>query len=99
MTSAIHEGMPTYLKVCWPSLKCRFTWRIGGDRWSYGLLSLVSDVLMARRLWRPAPMRNGRRAGGATVIAALIEQDLDAVTNDLTMPWSSGPVEGRMNHF
>jgi glucoamylase len=24
---------------------------------------------------------------------------LDAVTNGLTMPWSSGPVEGRVNHI
>jgi transposase len=27
------------------------------------------------------------------------EQDLDAVTNGLTMPWNSGPVEGRVNHI
>jgi hypothetical protein len=27
------------------------------------------------------------------------EQDLDAVTNGLTMSWSSGPVEGRVNHI
>ena len=24
---------------------------------------------------------------------------MDAVTNGLTMPWSSGPVEGRVNHI
>ena len=28
-----------------------------------------------------------------------LEQDLDAVTNGLTMPWNSGPVEGRVNHI
>jgi transposase len=28
-----------------------------------------------------------------------LKQDLDAVTNGLTMPWSSGPVEGRVNHI
>ena len=27
-----------------------------------------------------------------------LKQDLDAVTSGLTMPWSSGPVEGRLNH-
>ncbi len=27
------------------------------------------------------------------------EQDLDAVTNGLAMNWSSGPVEGRVNHI
>ena len=28
-----------------------------------------------------------------------LKQDLDAVTSGLTMPWSSGPVEGRVNHI
>ena len=28
-----------------------------------------------------------------------LEQDLDAVTCGLTMNWSSGPVEGRVNHI
>ena len=28
-----------------------------------------------------------------------LKQDLDAVTNGLTMPWSSGPVEDRVNHI
>jgi transposase len=28
-----------------------------------------------------------------------LEQDLDTVTNGLTMTWSSGPVEGRVNHI
>lgn len=28
-----------------------------------------------------------------------LEQDPDAVTNGLTMPWSSGSVEGRVNHI
>ena len=28
-----------------------------------------------------------------------LEQDLDAVTSGLTLPWSSGPVEGRVNHI
>ena len=28
-----------------------------------------------------------------------LEQDLHAVTNGLTMNWSSGPVEGRVNHI
>jgi transposase len=32
-------------------------------------------------------------------VAKGLEQDLDAVTNGLTMTWSSGPVEGRVNHI
>jgi transposase len=34
---------------------------------------------------------------GISSFAKGLEQDLDAVTNGLTMPWSSGPVEGRVN--
>jgi transposase len=42
-----------------------------------------------------------RTAGlpGIASFAKGLEQDLDAVTNGLTMPWSSGPVEGRVNHI
>ena len=42
-----------------------------------------------------------RNAGlpGIASFAKGLEQDLDAVTNGLTMPWSSGPVEGRVNHI
>jgi hypothetical protein len=36
---------------------------------------------------------------GISSFAAGLEQDLDAVTNGLTMPWNSGPVEGRVNHI
>jgi transposase len=36
---------------------------------------------------------------GISSFAQGLEQDLDAVTNGLTMPWSSGPVEGRVNHI
>jgi transposase len=36
---------------------------------------------------------------GIASFAKGLEQDLDAVTNGLAMPWSSGPVEGRVNHF
>jgi transposase len=42
------------------------------------------------------------RSGGLPGIASFargLEQDLDAVTNGLTMPWNSGPVEGRVNHI
>ena len=40
-----------------------------------------------------------RNAGlpGIASFAKGLEQDLDAVTCGLTMPWSSGPVEGRVN--
>jgi transposase len=36
---------------------------------------------------------------GISSFATGLEQDLDAVINGLTMPWSSGPVEGRVNHI
>jgi len=36
---------------------------------------------------------------GIASFAKGLEHDLDAVTNGLTMPWSSGPVEGRVNHI
>jgi hypothetical protein len=36
---------------------------------------------------------------GISSFARGLKQDLDAVTNGLTMPWSSGPVEGRVNHI
>jgi transposase len=39
------------------------------------------------------------RLPGIASFAKGPEQDLDAVTNGLTMPWSSGPVEGRVNHI
>ena len=35
---------------------------------------------------------------GISSFAKGLKQDLDAITNGLTMPWSSGPVEGRVNH-
>jgi transposase len=36
---------------------------------------------------------------GIASFAKGLEQDLDAVTSGLTMNWSSGPVEGRVNHI
>jgi transposase len=36
---------------------------------------------------------------GIASFAKGLERDLDAVTNGLTMNWSSGPVEGRVNHI
>ena len=36
---------------------------------------------------------------GISSFAKGLEQDLEAVTNGLTLPWSSGPVEGRVNHI
>jgi transposase len=36
---------------------------------------------------------------GISSFAKGLEQDLDAVTSGLTMNWSSGPVEGRVNHI
>jgi transposase len=35
---------------------------------------------------------------GISSFAKGLEQDLDAVTSGLTMPWRSGPVEGRDGH-
>jgi transposase len=36
---------------------------------------------------------------GIASFAKGLEHDIDAVTNGLTMSWSSGPVEGRVNHI
>jgi transposase len=36
---------------------------------------------------------------GIAPFAKGLEHDLDAVTNGLTMSWSSGPVEARVNHI
>jgi transposase len=49
----------------------------------------------------PQWMASARDAGlpGITSFAKGLEHDLDAVTNGLTMSWSSGPVEGRVNHI
>jgi transposase len=49
----------------------------------------------------PQWMATAREAGlpGIASFAKGLEQDLDAVTNGLTMNWSSGPVEGRVNHI
>jgi hypothetical protein len=49
----------------------------------------------------PQWIDTARNAGlpGIASFAKGLEQDLDAVTNGLTMPWSSGPVEGRVNHI
>ena len=49
----------------------------------------------------PQWMAAAREAGlpGISSFAKGLELDLDAVTNGLTMSWSSGPVEGRVNHI
>jgi transposase len=49
----------------------------------------------------PQWMAAARQAGlpGISSFAKGLEQDLDAVTNGLTMGWNSGPVEGRVNHI
>jgi transposase len=53
----------------------------------------VSARLMLLATYRPADViMSGSHLKG-------LKQDLDAVTNGLTMPWSSGPVEGRVNHI
>jgi transposase len=43
--------------------------------------------------------RPQRRPARHRSFAKGLEQDLDAVTHGLTMKWSSGPVEGRVNHI
>ena len=49
----------------------------------------------------PQWMAAAREAGlpGIASFAKGLEQDLNAVTNGLTMNWNSGPVEGRVNHI
>jgi transposase len=48
----------------------------------------------------PQWMAGAREAAlpGISSFAKGLEHDLDAVTQGLTTPWSSGPVEGRVNH-
>jgi transposase len=49
----------------------------------------------------PQWIADAREAGlpGISFFAKRLEQDLEPVTNGLTLPWSSGPVEGRVNHI
>ena len=49
----------------------------------------------------PQWIATARESGlpGIASFAKGLEQDLDAVTNGLAMSWSSGPVEGRVNHI
>lgn len=49
----------------------------------------------------PRRIASAREAGlpGIASFAKGLEHDIDAVPNGLTMPWSSGPVEGRVNHI
>jgi transposase len=49
----------------------------------------------------PQWMADAREAAlpGISSFAKGLEQDLDAVTQGLTTTWSSGPVEGRVNHI
>ena len=63
-----------------------------------GFATMITD-LTGQDL--PQWMAAAREAGlpGISPFAKGLEQDLDAVTNGLTMNWSSGPVEGRVNHI
>jgi hypothetical protein len=47
----------------------------------------------------PQWMAAGTDLPGISSFAKGLEQDLDAATNGLTTTWSSGPVEGRVNHI
>jgi transposase len=49
----------------------------------------------------PQGITAARDAGlpGMASFAMGLEHDLHAVTNGLTLSWSSGPVEGRVNHI
>jgi hypothetical protein len=63
-----------------------------------GFAAMITD-LTGQDL--PQWMAAAREAGlpGISSLTKGLEQDLDAVTNSLTMSWSSGPVEGRINHI
>jgi transposase len=63
-----------------------------------GFATMIAD-LSGQDL--PQWMAAAREAAlpGISSFAKGLEQDLDAVTNGLTMNWSSGPVEGRVNHI
>jgi hypothetical protein len=60
--------------------------------------AMITD-LTGRHL--PQWIAAARDAGlpGIASFAKGLEHDIDAVTNGLTMSWSSGPVEGRVNHI
>jgi len=63
-----------------------------------GFAAMITD-LTGQNL--PKWMAAAREAGlpGISSFAKGLEQDLDAVTQGLTTSWSSGPVEGRVNHI
>jgi transposase len=63
-----------------------------------GFATMITD-LTGQDL--PQWMAAARDAGlpGISSFAKGLEQDLDAVTQGLTTSWSSGPVEGRVNHI
>jgi len=49
--------------------------------------------------WIAAVRADADDLPGLGSFAAGLERDLDAVTRGLTTPWSSGPIEGRVNHI
>ena len=59
-------------RVTRDSLKCRFAWCISGNQWRYGPESRLLTSLGPSCFGRSAPMRQVRRAGRATVVAALV---------------------------
>jgi hypothetical protein len=63
-----------------------------------GFAAMITD-LTGRDI--PQWIAAARDAGlpGIASFAKGLEHDIDAVTNGLTMEWSSGPVEGRVNHI
>ena len=63
-----------------------------------GFATMITD-LTGQDL--PQWMADAREAAlpGISSFAKGLEHDLDAVTQGLTTPWSSGPVEGRVNHI
>jgi transposase len=92
LTEDEHLGLKAILKRC-PELRAAADHvRAFGEM----LTHLRGQQLPA---WIAAVRSDADRLPRLGSFAAGLERDLDAVTAGLTTRWSSGPVEGRVNHI
>ena len=82
-------------------LSRRVPWIAAGSAVSPGTRAFATMITELTGQDLPQWMAAARNPGlpGIASFAKGLEQDLDAVTSGLTMNWSSGPVEGRVNHI